>query len=390
MNTTNAMLYSCQLQCKPENLTHDFALNVWKFYNETAKGLLQQFNRCIYFGAISTANCAHGIGILFFSNGYVYVGNFNQLYKNAMHGYGILFFGSQKTYYEGSFENNRRFGKGTLIYNSKLSYSGDWCNDKPQGKGYQVTPTFHYDGDFLNGAKHGVGITTYTNGVIYYGQYQNDSRCGEGKLIYPHFHKYQCGSVCSHAINGTWKDDECENGTLHCGSSLYTYTGQFKGFNPHGKGMFHYQFGQMYCGEVKEGLPDGFGTRRMSNGDILQGTFSKGKCNGNAVYTFLNGGVFAGQWKNNVCPELADHIKHMINNGTETQINRYREGYSQLAKFVNSLNSQTQEIDNEEIILTDSDDDDEDIIKQSAERSCLKGNLKTPSNEKTVRWFDEI
>ena len=408
--TEDAMLFSLNLATitnqQPIAITHDFAVKVLYFYKEYATGFMTQTNRCVYFGTIShQTNRAHGIGILFLPNNLIYVGNFHETstVKNAMHGYGILFYGCKETYFEGSFVNNLRCGQGKLIVNCKLVYTGTWMNDQTHGKGYIATEEFQYEGSFSNGNLNGFGIATYTNGYTYHGSFQNGERNGQGKVVFPYSHKTTptCSFTCSHTIEGTFANDQCVHGTLQCGSSYYTYTGEFKAYKHHGKGVFKYNTNHMYIGEVKDGFPNGLGTKRMPNGDILQGFFKKGMCNGQAIYTFVNGGTFSGEWKDNVCKELELYLQTMLTNGAQEQLARYKHGYSQLAKFVNDVvnndkykqtNDENNKLSMETILLSDSDDDDEEctpvVIKESASRSCLKKSNSTNDCKKQVTWID--
>lgn len=78
--------------------------------------------------------------------------------------------------------------------------------------------------------------------------------------------------------------------------SNYTYTGDIVDNMPHGRGVFHYQNGDVYRGECYYGRLDGFGVYNYKNGGKYQGFFSNGKINGIGTYTDARN-VYKGTWR---------------------------------------------------------------------------------------------
>jgi len=141
-----------------------------------------------------------GIGFFKYRNGDKYKGEFSLDKRN---GKGRLEY-SNGDVYEGHFKDNMRHGYGVQVYNGGLArYSGEWINDKREGKG-DMTVYFkgteniymHYKGEWLGDNKHGSCELTI-NGIQYHGNFENDLRSGQGKLV-----------DCNGTYTGTWRENE--------------------------------------------------------------------------------------------------------------------------------------------------------------------------------------
>ncbi len=89
-------------------------------------------------------------------------------------------------YYIGFFQNNQRFGKGTLYdENWNIIYTGEFKNDKKNGFGIMYNKKNKYSGYFSNDKANGKGVHYLSDGSIYQGNFLNTMRHGKGFLINP-------------------------------------------------------------------------------------------------------------------------------------------------------------------------------------------------------------
>jgi hypothetical protein len=90
------------------------------------------------------------------------------------------------------------------------TYTGDWKDGKPNGKGTFVFDKkfsdmgypARYTGDWSDGNKHGQGTATWSDGTVYTGAFRNNRKHGNGKMTNPD------GSVY---WDGNWVDDAPSN-----------------------------------------------------------------------------------------------------------------------------------------------------------------------------------
>ncbi len=157
-------------------------------------------------------NCQNGSGIIVFSNGAVYVGEF---LNGRMHGDGICYYSDNSTY-EGRWANGYPDGYGAKTYANGSFWNGRWSAGQPiddygnvisehrlknqanntrrtgcvsgnclEGYGTFLFPSGdRYVGMFRAGKPHGVGSILYANGDRYEGQMENGNLNGQGTLYY--------------------------------------------------------------------------------------------------------------------------------------------------------------------------------------------------------------
>ncbi|XP_024026158.1 phosphatidylinositol 4-phosphate 5-kinase 7 isoform X1 [Morus notabilis] len=172
-----------------------------------------------------------------FSNGDVYVGNFN----------GVL-----------------PHGNGKYTWSDGTVYEGDWENGKMTGKGNMIWLSgARYEGDFSGGYLHGFGTLTGSDGSIYRGAWRMNIVHGVGKKQYCNSEIYE----------GQWKEG------AHDGSGKYTWNS-----------------GNMYIGSWKAGKMCGRGVMRWANGDLFDGLWLNGFRHGNGIYRYADGGYYFGTW----------------------------------------------------------------------------------------------
>jgi hypothetical protein len=113
-----------------------------------------------------------------------YTGSWN---NNMKSGFGIQVFENGDKY-EGSWEHNLMNGQGTLWVldekkNLRRRYTGDWVNDKKEGRGTMFfNNEDRYDGFWKDNLQFGEGRMIYKNGDVYVGHWDNGKRSGYGVL----------------------------------------------------------------------------------------------------------------------------------------------------------------------------------------------------------------
>ena len=90
--------------------------------------------------------------------------------------------------YDGFFLEGKRRGYGEARIGERLSYRGEWCNDKRHGCGYAVYDRLErghkYIGYFAEDCPHGFGVCFYDTGEIYVGEWDRGAMHGKGTYIY--------------------------------------------------------------------------------------------------------------------------------------------------------------------------------------------------------------
>ena len=133
--------------------------------------------------------------------------------------------------YMGGIVNGNRHGFGTLELNDGTKYTGEWKDDKQNGKGHYIYYNGdEYEGDFVNDKKHGKGIYKFINGNSYEGDYFEDSQTGYGVFIWSNGDKYY-GEFLNNQKHGKGKI-EFKNGTISNGEwrnnvEIVNYNNQF-------------------------------------------------------------------------------------------------------------------------------------------------------------------
>ena len=65
---------------------------------------------------------------------------------------GVMIYDKGEEVYEGEFVNNRREGKGRLIYENGSVYEGEWKDDEMNGRGVLKTADGdEYTGEWVDG-----------------------------------------------------------------------------------------------------------------------------------------------------------------------------------------------------------------------------------------------
>jgi hypothetical protein len=248
-----------------------------------------------------------GTGILKFSDGGVYTGDF---FDGKMHGKGILNQNNLK--YVGDFFKGERHGNGVLRTGTRIIYDGEFAKGHPNGKGtYRNLDGTVYEGEVRNGEYHGQGTLVGCNGSRYEGEWKNGLQDGFGTIIYIDGNtytgqwllgKYEGGGRHTHrngcVYDGKWKAGKQQGHGIQTNKDGAKYDGDwFEGLQQ-GHGSCTFPDGSTYVGEWKEGVIHGCGKLTNCNGNIYDGEWVKGEQSGFGKLTSKNGAFYEGQWKN--------------------------------------------------------------------------------------------
>lgn len=136
-----------------------------------AKGLPLTFqtdltNQCV------SGNCVNGFGIHKWSNGHLYLGNWE---KGSPHGWGIYYQPEGDVFY-GEVKQGNQEGKGVGRWEDGRVYYGDWKDGHIEGYGKMVYPdSTRYKGCWVNGKPNGIGEFTNRKGEKNSGIYDDGS-----------------------------------------------------------------------------------------------------------------------------------------------------------------------------------------------------------------------
>ena len=171
--------------------------------------------------------------------------------------------------YDGDMKDGKKHGQGTLTYADGGSYTGQWANDKKNGKGKNIWSNGNeYDGDWKDNRRHGQGKLTYSDGGYYLGEWNHDKKSGRGVNKWANGDEY----------NGFWKDNK-----------------------RHGQGTMTYTNGGQYKGEWVNDKREGEGFNKWSNGDTYEGDWKNNVKHGQGTFQAKDGTKQDGTWENDTC-----------------------------------------------------------------------------------------
>ena len=110
-----------------------------------------------------------GYGILYYSNGDRFEGNWN---NNDKSDYGIYYY-SNGDIFKGGWKDGKKHGYGVFYYSKRDFYKGEWKNDVKEGYGIYFNNFFkwRYEGEWKNDVKEGYGKEILSKGLIYEGKW---------------------------------------------------------------------------------------------------------------------------------------------------------------------------------------------------------------------------
>lgn len=118
-----------------------------------------------YFGPLDQQGQLTGLGMMVFSDGSIYIGEWKAGKKNTT-GKG-LWTRKDGTQYEGSWVNDLKHGMGTMRYPDQSYYVGEFAKGYEHGQGKKVYANgARFEGRFRFGKRDGPGVFTSSDGVV--------------------------------------------------------------------------------------------------------------------------------------------------------------------------------------------------------------------------------
>jgi S1-C subfamily serine protease len=176
----------------------------------------------------------------------------------------------------------------TLNFQNGDKFEGTTVNDVPNG--YGILTRFSgvtIEGNFSGGIPIGLITHTMLDGSVYRGETLNWVWHGEGRL-----------TTLFGEIIGTFISNDLPNGSYLFESGIQ-YHGDFKDFNPHGKGRLIDPDGGWYEGDFVDARMTGEGIKKYTNGDMHVGAFVDGSREGYGVFSGIDGTRYDGFYRNN-------------------------------------------------------------------------------------------
>ena len=240
---------------------------------------------------------------------------------------------NEKIFYQGIWESDE-LKEGNIYYENGGEYKGKINNYLREGHGKYISDLETYDGDWREDKKNGKGEIIYKDGTKYKGEFRNNNFDGDGEMKWK---------------DGTYYKGNFYNNTLHGigflqGANNHLYYGNFdKGFY-HGEGEFKWINGDnndiIYKGNYTNGKKDGKGKLTLKNGDTYDGNWESGLPHGEGVYETKNRKYF-GNWRAGLFMQLIS-IEDKKENEEESfslSFNTPNEDISYKDHIVLSLNS---------------------------------------------------
>jgi hypothetical protein len=228
---------------------------------KTGKGIVARLDGLHFEGDFVDGQFVRGI--MTWANGQRFEGDFaaGQFSK------GVLIH-TNKDRYEGSFVAAKKSGPGVLTDASDGSrFEGDFLDDKPT-RGTRITAAgqrTEIDMDFVNNKKSGKGVVMYVDGRRYEGDFVNGQHSGKGKLTYASGHVY-FGDFTAGKRSG-FGATALVGGQRHEGDYL---NDQYEG-----NGVYTWPDGSRYEGQWVANEQEGFGIMTYGNGDRYEGAWRK-------------------------------------------------------------------------------------------------------------------
>ena len=175
---------------------------------------------------------------------------------------------SKQLKYKGTWKKGLFHGKGILKYSNGSTYKGEFFQGSKNGYGhYTSSEGYEYIGDWAGGRQTGKAQVNYKNGDLYTGKVKNGLRDGHGEL-------FQVSS--SRNYKGQWTKDTLQ-GEMEITDPNWTFNGSMQVSTGIGSGTFNYKDGSKYSGQIAAFKREGEGTLEFKSGEIISGIWT-GNC----------------------------------------------------------------------------------------------------------------
>jgi hypothetical protein len=156
---------------------------------------------------------------------------------------------SQKKYkdggmYIGELKNDKKDGRGKMIFSGGDIYEGEWVNDKQHGRGKMIWANgASYIGFFDNNEKSGIGEYVWNDGASYLGEWRDNKFYGYGR------YRWTDGRI----YHGLWESGKRSGIGILVDKNGHRYEGGFLNDKLHGKGVLTKSTGEVTNGEWVNG-----------------------------------------------------------------------------------------------------------------------------------------
>jgi len=204
-----------------------------------------------------------------------------------LHGVGVYEY-PDKRKYSGDWKNNKKNGKGTFFFSNGNKYDGEWKDDKMKGKGVYVwTNGDKFEGEYADSKRSGKGKIFFSDHRKYEGEWLNDKKHGYGEFNWPSGIKYK----------GEWQEDKMQGKGVYLWANGEKYEGNYSNSCKNGKGLFLFPDGRRYEGDWLNDKKHGYGEFSWPNGSKYKGSWKDDKQHGKGVYLSVDGKEITGEWQ---------------------------------------------------------------------------------------------
>ena len=211
----------------------------------------------LYWGPVGKKESAHGLGVLFKSNGNAFVGQFED---GLLQGEGLaVFLGKKQRVYKGHFIAGEACSSRAILFDENLKA--------------------RFVGEIVASQEHGQGIERLDSGTLFAGNYKEGSKQSDGAML------FSDGSIYIGKHLQCIKERE---GTYYWNEKTY-YTGQWKSGRMSGFGIQVYADGSRYEGEFLEDTKHGHGIFSQPDKSVIEGTWNYGILTGEYKLVLPNG-----------------------------------------------------------------------------------------------------
>ena len=257
-----------------------------------------------------------------FKNGVIYKGQWSKNCKIC--GLGMMYLPKDKIFLEGFFIKHSLI-YGRVYINEESYYEGNLYQNTFNGYGKFIKGDSEYNGYFVNGYKNGKGSLNYNNKIIYDGEFNNDLFEGHGYIKWVNLQIEYIGEFKSSMLHG-----EGELTTLRGNK----YIGTFQGNEFNGQGTFYWGMTRVFKGNYKDNKKHGRGIYKDTLQKVeIRGIWEYGKING-VCDIKINNINYKALYRKGSLIEIQESLSSLRNDHpTEVKISIEEEDYDPTLLF---------------------------------------------------------